>query len=428
MAINLLYGNSVGNSLKALDDEGVRAICSIHSILGSKGIQRYSYIYSYSVNKILRKFSQAEAANIAMTPVELIRDASQLRFGELAQIFIPLTETELLSYLHNPNVFQFIDEFKQTGVLTLQDNKLVNPWLVKDVQKASEISSSLEQETTTHIQRELSKVFTARIPVKLKNFTANLENSIEKGDMKHLAKELPKFLPIALHEHEGATYMIPSPPSTKDIKPRHLDFLLELMEDPLSLLETTALLSEQATPVEFFENIPSVVPDALIDPIEKKWNELQSYFLINRFRNYITTVDGERLLCIAYGTPFAYLEYVSMYPTSLPKINIQSEKFWQRIIGFTFWGVVWRALRQNLAKGYDNHEVRQKTARAFQNMFSVNVYDVAEELGIHPSTVPALARTLRASGYGGSISLYSHPRLYKETTTPPSKKLGRRRK
>jgi hypothetical protein len=197
------------------------------------------------------------------------------------------------------------------------------------------------------------------------------------------------------------------------MKPRHLSFLLELMKNPLSLLETTALLSEQATPRKFFEEIPSFVPDAMIDPIEKKWNELQSYFLINRYRGYVTTLDGERLLCVAYGTPFAYLDYATIYPTK-PKNNLLvTENFWNRVVGFTFWGVVWKSLQDHLAKGYDNHEMRWKTARAFENMFKVSVYDVADELGMHPSTVPALARALRASGYGGSISLYSHPRLYR---------------
>jgi len=413
-AILLLYGDSVANSLRALDNKEVRTICSLHSVLGHRGVQRYSYLFSYSLDKITRKFSRGEAANIAMAPAELITEPSQLSFGKIGQLFLPMNKSELLNYAKNPNALQFIDEFKNAGILITEKGKLINPLLVMNPGKAVEVTSSLDSSAVVAIQQELATVFTSRTPVNVKKLVDTLEIVANVRNARHLVKEFPDFLPIVLHEHEGATFAIPSPPSQQEIKSRHLTFLLELMQDPLSLLETTALLSEQATPKSFFEEIPSVVPDALIDPIEKKWGELQSYFLINRWRGYITTLDGERLLCIAYGTPFAYLEYGQIYPKTLENIPLQTEMFWHRVLGFTFWGVVWKALRDNLSKDYDTHEKRQMTARAFENMFSVNVYDVARELGIHPSTVPSLARTLRASGYGGSISLYSHPRVYKK--------------
>jgi hypothetical protein len=387
-------------------------------------VQRYSYLFSYSLDKITRKFNRGETANIAMAPTEVITDPTQLYFGKIAQLFIPMDKSQLLNYIKNPNAVQFIDEFINAGVLITEGNKLINPFLVTNSEKAVEVASSLEVCSVVAIQQELSRIFISRKPINVKEFIETLEISADVRNGRHLAKEFADFLPITFHEHKGATYMLPSPPSPsqKEIKARHLTLLLDLMQNPLSLLETTALLSERATPPNFFEEIPSFVPDALIDPIEKKWTELQSYFLINRWRGYITTLDGERLLCIAYGTPFAYLEFGSIYPTALENTSLQTEMFWKRIVGFTFWGVVWQALQENLSRDYDAHEKREKTARAFWNMFSVNVYDVARELGIHPSTVPSLARTLRASGYGGSISLYSHPRIYKRNAVELAKK------
>jgi hypothetical protein len=378
------------------------------------------------LDKITRKFTRGEAANIAMASPELISDPSQLTFGKVSQIFLPMNKSELLKFAKNPNALQFIDEFKSAGILVSEKGKLINPLFVKSSEKALEVVSGLETGSVVAVQQELASIFTSRTPTNVKRLVETLEVSAKVKNARHLVKEFPTFLPIILHEHEGATFAIPSPPSQQEIKPRHLTFLLYLMENPLSLLETTALLSEPATPKSFFEEIPSDVPDALIDPIERQWNELQSYFLINRFRGHITTLDGERLLCIAYGTPFAYLEYGQIYPTTLQNFSLQTQMFWKRVVGFTFWGVVWKALRDNLSKDYDTHEKRQKTARAFENMFSVNVYDVARELGIHPSTVPSLARALRASGYGGSISLYSHPRVYKEDALKGAKKSRRR--
>lgn len=410
----MLYGDYVANSLKALDNYEVRTICSLHSILGRRGVQRYSYLFSYSLDKITKKFTQGVAANIAMAPAELITEPSQLSFGKIGQLFLPMTKSELLNYAKNPNALQFIEEFKKTGVLSTVKDRLINPLLVKNSDKALEIVSSLDRNAIVGIQQKLASIFNSRVPVNVKKLSDELEISGIMKNAWHLVRELPDFLPIVFHEHEGATFAIPSPPAQQNIKSRHLTFLLDLMKDPLSLLETTALLSEQATPKTFFEEIPSFVPDALIDPIEEKWNELQLYFLINRFRGYITTLDGERLLCIAYGTPFAYVEYGQIYPQTLQSTTLQTEMFWSRVVGFTFWGVVWKALRDNLSEDYDTHEKREMTARAFADMFSVNVYDVARELGIHPSTVPSLARALRASGYGGSISLYSHPRVYKK--------------
>lgn len=429
----MLYGDSVANSLRALDNEEVRTICSLHSILGRRGVQRYSFLFSYSLGKITKKFTQGEAANIAMAPAELITEPSQLDFGRIGQLFLPMTKSELLSYARNPNAAQFIEEFKNAGVLAETKNRLINPMLVRNVEKALEVVSSLDPAAIVGIQQRLASVFSSRTPINFKKLVDDLEISGIVKNARRLVRELPDFLPLVFHEHEGATFAIPSPPALasspaqQNIKSRHLTFLLDLMRDPLSLLEATALLSEQATPKVFFEEIPSFVPDALIDPIENKWNELQLYFLINRFREYITTLDGERLLCIAYGTPFAYVEYGQSYPQSLQNAALQTEMFWSRVIGFTFWGVVWKALRDSLSEEYDTHEKREMTARAFADMFSVNVYDVARELGIHPSTVPSLARALRASGYGGSISLYSHPRVYKKDALELAKRKPRRK-